>query len=72
MVTGAPAGSLIFIDGVQAGHATATNDLPQTLEVAPGAHTVEIHLGDPVVYREDTYVGLGETLVVAVLSGSNR
>jgi hypothetical protein len=72
IVTGAPAGSLVFVDGVQAGQATPLNDHTQVLEVAPGAHKVEIHVGDRVVYREDTYVGLGEHSMVRVLSGLTR
>jgi len=72
IVTGAPAGSIAFLDGLQTGQATAINDHPQVLNVAAGAHKVEIHLGDTVVYREDTYVGLGEHHMVRVLSGLNR
>jgi hypothetical protein len=71
IVAGAPMGSVIFIDGVQTGQATG-NAHPQVLKVAAGAHLVEIHSGDPVVYREDTYVGPGERRVVTVLSGSTR
>jgi hypothetical protein len=72
IVTGAPAGSIVFVDGLQTGQATAINDHPQALDVAAGAHKVEIHLGDAVVYREDTYVVLGEHRIVRVLSGLNR
>jgi hypothetical protein len=72
IVTGAPAGSIVFLDGLQTGQATAINDHPQVLNVAAGAHKVEIHVGDTVVYREDTYVGLGEHHMVRVLSGLNR
>jgi hypothetical protein len=72
IVTGAPAGSLVFVDGVQTGQAAAHNDQSQVLNVAAGTHKVEIHMGDTVVYREDTYVALGERRVVIVLSGSSR
>jgi hypothetical protein len=72
IVTGAPAGSIVFLDGLQTGQAAASNDHPQVLNVAAGAHKVEIHVGDTVVYREDTYVGLGEHHMVRVLSGLNR
>jgi hypothetical protein len=72
IVTGAPVGSTVFVDGVQTGHAMALNDHPQVLNVAAGAHKVEIHVGDTVVYREDTYVDLGERHVVRVLSGLSR
>jgi hypothetical protein len=63
-------GSIVIIDGVQIGQATANNDRSRVLDVAAGTHKVEIHMGDRVVYREDTYVGLGERSVVIVKSGS--
>jgi hypothetical protein len=72
IVTGAPAGSLVFVDGLQTGQETAVSDHPQVLVVAAGVHKVEIHVGDKVVYREDTYVGLSEHRVVTVLSGLTR
>jgi hypothetical protein len=72
IVTGAPAGSIVFVDGAQAAQALAVNDHPQVLNVTAGAHKVEIHVGDSVVYREDAYVGPGEHRTVRVLSGINR
>ena len=72
IVTGAPAGSVVFVDGTQVGQTTALNDRPQVLNVTAGEHKVEIHLGDAVVYREDTYVAPGEHRMVRVLSGFTR
>ncbi|HTV95228.1 MAG TPA: PEGA domain-containing protein [Steroidobacteraceae bacterium] len=72
VVTGAPAGSTIYVDGVQTGQVAAHNDQSQILDVPPGAHKVEIHVNEAAVYREDTYVGPGERRVVTVLSGSGR
>ncbi len=72
VVTGAPKGSLIFIDDVQAGVPTAGNNRPQILDVAAGAHKVDIHMGASLVYHEDTYVGPGEHRVITVLSGFSR
>jgi hypothetical protein len=72
IVTGAPVGSVVFVDGLQTGQETALNDHPQVLRVAAGAHKVEIQVGNTVVYREDTYVGLGEKRTVRVLSGLNH
>jgi hypothetical protein len=72
IVTGAPVASLVFVDGLQTGQPTAANDHPQILIVAAGTHKVEIHVGDSVVYREDTYVAAGERRVVMVLSGLSR
>jgi hypothetical protein len=72
IVTGAPAGSIVFVDGLPTGQATAINDHPRVLNVAAGAHKVEIHVDDTVVYREDTYVSPGERRIVRVLSGLSR
>ena len=71
-MTGAPLGSLVFVDGVQTGQAASRSDQSQILDVAAGDHKVEIHVDGRIVYREDTYVGPGEHRVVMVLSGSNR
>jgi hypothetical protein len=43
IVTGAPEGSLIFVDGRQTGQEAAAGDHPQVFNVAAGAHKVEIH-----------------------------
>ena len=72
IVTGAPAGSALFIDGVQSGDTATLNDKPQVLTVAAGEHIVEVRMGSAVVYREQTYVGSGERRVIKVLSGSSR
>ena len=72
IVTGAPAGSALFIDGVQNGDTAALNDKPRILTVAAGEHIVEVRMGNSVVYREQTYVGSGERRVIKVLSGSSR
>ncbi len=72
IVTGAPAGSIVLVDGVQAGEAMAANDRPQVVNVPAGAHKVEIQVGDKVVYREETYVGPSEHRMVRVLSGLTR
>ena len=72
IVTGAPAGSIILIDGSPAGRETAVNDHAQVLTVGAGAHKVEIQMDEKIVYREETYVALGEHAVVTVLSGSTR
>jgi hypothetical protein len=72
IVTGAPKGSLVFIDDVQSGEPTASNNHPQMLNVTAGSHTVEIRMAAVVVYREDTYVAAGEHRVINVLSGFSR
>ena len=72
IVTGAPAGAEIYVDGQPKGEAITHNDESQILDVAPGAHKVEIHRNGAVVYREDTYVGAGVHRVISVLSGMTR
>jgi hypothetical protein len=71
VVVGAPVGSLVFVDGVQAGQAKEIAKQPQEVEVAPGTHVVEVRTGDTVAYRENTYVTRGEKHVISVLSGRN-
>ncbi len=71
VVTGAPSGAVIFVDGVNTGATPTPAVRPQVIRVSPGAHEVEVHVGDPVVYREETYVSRGEQRVVTVLSGSH-
>ncbi|HEY0745405.1 MAG TPA: hypothetical protein VGD63_01790 [Steroidobacteraceae bacterium] len=72
VVTGAPVGSVVFVDGVQNGQIAELNGKPQVLNVASGEHVVEIRTGDTVVYREQTFVGAGEKRLVKVLSGTGR
>ncbi len=71
-MTGAPRGSLVFIDDTQTGQPTPKNNYPQVLDVAAGPHKVEIRMGEVLVYREDTYVNPGEHRFINVLSGFSR
>ncbi len=72
IVTGAPAGSIAFVDGVQTGKIAEFSGKPQVLNVTSGEHIVEIHTGDKMVYREQTFVNIGEKRVIKVLSGTGR
>jgi hypothetical protein len=69
IVTGAPLGSIVFVDGVQTGQAKEVINRPQAVEVSPGMHTLEVRMGDTVAYRENTYVAQGDKRVISVLSG---
>ncbi len=71
VVVGAPVGSVVFVDGVQAAQAKEVAKQPQEVQVAPGTHIVEVKVGDTVAYRENTYVTPGEKHVISVLSGRN-
>lgn len=72
IVNGAPAASLLFIDGSQAGRANDTGDRPQVLKVTPGSHTLEVRLGEKVVYRESLDIEADEKRMITVLSGASR
>ncbi len=72
IVTGAPAGSIVFVDDVQKSQAAEVNDKPQEIVVTEGEHRVEIRFGDVVVYREHAFIRNAERRVITVLSGSNR
>lgn len=72
IVTGAPVGSLLFVDGVQAGEAKEAGHQSQVVQVAPGTHILEVKVGDAVVYREDSDIDVGKKRVITVLSGANR
>ena len=71
-MTGAPQGSLLFVDGVQAGPAKEAGNQSQIVQVTPGTHILEVKVGDAVVYREDSDIELGKRRVITVLSGANR
>jgi hypothetical protein len=72
IVTGAPVGSLLFVDGVQTGEAKEAGHQSQIVQVAPGTHILEVKVGDAVVYREDSDIDVGKKRVITVLSGANR
>lgn len=71
IVTGAPAGSLLFVDGAQVGQPAEAGKHTQVLRVAAGTHVLEVKVGESVTYRENTYVALGDRRMITVLSGAN-
>jgi hypothetical protein len=77
VVTGAPTGSIVFVDDVQTGQ-PAEYGKPQVLTVTAGAHVVEVRVastdttGTTVIYSEQTYIASGEKRAIKVLSGSSR
>ena len=72
IVTGAPAGSILFVDGVQTGQEKEPGKQAQVVDVSPGTHILEVKVGDAVVYREDADIEAGKKRVITVLSGANR
>lgn len=54
---GAPAGSLLFVDGQKVGDANAYDGQPGVLLVEPGTHEVEVRAVDgAVIYRQRVFV----------------
>ena len=72
VVTGAPAGAQLYVDGAVSGEPVPRNDHPEELTVTPGEHLFEVHVGNAVVYREQLVASPGEHHVVTVLSGLPR
>lgn len=71
IVTGAPPGSALFIDGVQVRPASEAGSHAQVVEVTPGTHTLEVRKGDAVAYRENFDIAAGDKRVIPVLSGTS-
>jgi uncharacterized lipoprotein YajG len=66
MVTGAPSGSVLFVDGLDMGSAGQYDGNPKVLAVLEGTHQVEVRLATGVVYREKAFVSSGQSHTVAV------
>ena len=72
IVSGAPDGSTLFVDGLQIGPATQYDGDPNVLTVLEGTHTVEIRKDGGVVFSGKTFVGAGETHTVQVVGGAAK
>jgi hypothetical protein len=66
MVSGAPSGSVLVVDGLDMGSAAQYDGNPKVLAVLEGTHQVEVRLGSNVVYREKAFVSGGQSHTVAV------
>jgi hypothetical protein len=66
MVTGAPSGSVLVVDGLDMGSAAQYDGNPKVLAVLEGTHQVEVRLGSNVVHREKAFVSSGQSHTVAV------
>jgi hypothetical protein len=69
IVKGAPAGSILFVDGLAMGTAAQYDGNPNTLAVLEGSHQVEVRLGNTLVYREKSFASSGERHTVTVTRG---
>jgi hypothetical protein len=69
IVKGAPAGSILFVDGLAMGNAAQYDGNPKTLAVLEGTHQVEVRLGSTLVYKEKAFASGGESHTVTVTRG---
>ena len=70
VVKGAPAGSILFVDGLNVGAANDFDGAPKVLSVLEGVHRVEVRQGSTIVYSEKSFVSSGETHTVTVIGGA--
>lgn len=71
MVTGAPPGSNLFVDGLDMGSAPQYDGNPKVLSVLEGTHQVEVRLGSNVIYKEKAFVSSGQSHNVAVAAAAS-
>ncbi|MGB8930496.1 MAG: hypothetical protein WCC48_04505 [Anaeromyxobacteraceae bacterium] len=55
-VVGAPAGTLLVVDGLAVGDPARFNGNPNILRLEPGTHDVEIRSGDSVIFSQRVFV----------------
>jgi uncharacterized protein YraI len=72
IVSGAPSGSTLFVDGLAIGPANQFDGNPKVLNVLEGVHKVEVRSGPTVIYSEKTFVSNGETHTVTVVGGATQ
>jgi len=70
LVKNAPAGTVIYVDGVAMGPAPQFDGNPTVLAVLEGAHQVEVRRGTSVIYHEKIFVSNGETHPIVLLPGA--
>lgn len=68
-IIGAPANTLLYLDGLEAGAANNFNGAPNTLLVEEGAHRVELRLGGQVILAQQIFSSNGENSKVTYSAG---
>lgn len=69
VVKGAPADTVLVVDGHSMGSASRFNGDPNVLVVEPGGHQVEIQRSGNVVHVEKVFVSDGETRTITINAG---
>ena len=55
-ITGAPRGSILFVDGVSMGIADEYDGQPNILIIEPGTHKIEIKNDNGIIYQQTIFV----------------
>jgi len=55
-ITGAPKGSVLFVDGISMGIADKFDGHPNILSIEPGTHNIEIRNDKGVIYQQTIFV----------------
>lgn len=55
-ITGAPSGSILFVDGISMGIAGQYDGHPTILIIEPGTHRIEIRDNAGVIYQQTIFV----------------
>jgi hypothetical protein len=67
VVTGAPSGAVLYVDGLAMGQASQFDGHPRVLAVLRGPHEVEVREGSAVLYHNKLFMSSGETRTVTLL-----
>jgi hypothetical protein len=65
LFSGAPEGTIIFVDGIERGHASKYSK-KLALAVIPGRHIVELRSEGEVVHREEIFVSGGAIRTITI------
>ena len=66
IVKGAPAGSILYVDGLAMGSAEKFSGKPGVLAVLEGAHQVEIRAGTTLLFSDKVFIADGETHAISI------
>lgn len=71
-VQGAPAGALLYVDGLLVGEAAHYDGKARRLTVEEGPHRIEVKLGNSLVHSQHVFAGAGETATVVIASENGK
>lgn len=71
-VQGAPAGAVLYVDGLSMGAANQFDGNPKVLTVLEGVHVLEIRQGTTVIFHDKALFSNGETHPIKLLAGGGQ